>query len=124
MTTLNVEALRARLERERDRLRQDIAIQESRLPESDGSPTESRYGNHVADQASDIFEDEKAITLRTHLGGVLIEVEHALRKIARGDYGRCEECGGEVAPERLEAMPYARHCITCQGRVEVRRESR
>lgn len=124
MATLNVDEIRTRLERERDRLRSDIATQASRLPETDGSPTESRYGNHVADEASDIFEDEKAIALQSHLTGVLNEVEHALRKIARGEYGRCEECGTEIPAERLEAMPFARHCISCRGRVESRREAR
>lgn len=124
MATLNVDEIRSRLERERDRLRNDIATQASHRPESDGTPTESRYGNHVADEASDIFEDEKAIALQTHLTGVLSEVEHALRKIARGEFGRCENCGGEIAPERLEALPFVRHCITCQGRAESRREPR
>jgi DnaK suppressor protein len=41
------------------------------------------------------------------------EVERALSKLETGSYGRCEACGGEIGPARLEAMPAARLCIAC-----------
>ena len=31
-----------------------------------------------------------------------------------GEYGVCVNCGQEVQPKRLEAVPWARYCITCQ----------
>ncbi|GAA3395125.1 TraR/DksA family transcriptional regulator [Cryptosporangium minutisporangium] len=41
------------------------------------------------------------------------ELDRALARHAAGDYGRCESCGGPIAPERLVARPAATTCITC-----------
>lgn len=40
-------------------------------------------------------------------------VRAALDKIDAGTYGVCAKCGGEIAEERLEALPQAIHCIHC-----------
>lgn len=45
---------------------------------------------------------------------VLAEVEAALERMARGDYGRCQRCARTIAPERLEIVPQARYCGGCQ----------
>jgi DnaK suppressor protein len=44
----------------------------------------------------------------------LILVEDALRRIDRGEYGRCNQCGDPINPKRLEVQPWARHCVRCQ----------
>ena len=44
----------------------------------------------------------------------LILVEDALRRIDRGEYGRCMQCGDPINPKRLEVQPWARHCVRCQ----------
>ena len=41
------------------------------------------------------------------------EIERALARIDLGTYGRCEACGTQVAPERLEAIPHTRYCVAC-----------
>lgn len=41
------------------------------------------------------------------------EVRSALARLEAGTYGQCEQCGKAIAPERLEARPIARTCITC-----------
>lgn len=41
-------------------------------------------------------------------------VEEALKRIERGEFGRCMQCGQEIPPKRLEVEPWARHCIRCQ----------
>ena len=40
-------------------------------------------------------------------------IEAALKRIAEGEYGFCAKCGGEIAPERLDAVPYTPFCRTC-----------
>jgi DnaK suppressor protein len=45
-------------------------------------------------------------------------IERALQRLKDGSYGRCENCGGAISPERLEALPYATQCIGCQERAE------
>jgi RNA polymerase-binding transcription factor DksA len=41
-------------------------------------------------------------------------VDLALSKIEKGTYGICERCGNPITPERLEAIPYARLCMSCK----------
>jgi len=60
-----------------------------------------------------VEQDVTAVTasLRSQL---LREVDHALGRCARGTYGACEGCHGEISPHRLKAIPWARYCLTCQ----------
>lgn len=48
----------------------------------------------------------------------LREVEGALLRIARGTWGYCADCGEEIEPERLAALPSASRCLRCQERAE------
>jgi DnaK suppressor protein len=43
------------------------------------------------------------------------QAEHALDRRAQGAYGVCEDCGTEIAAERLEVLPDATRCVGCQG---------
>ena len=43
----------------------------------------------------------------------LRDIEAALARIAGGEFGRCERCGGAIGRHRLRAIPEARHCMTC-----------
>jgi DnaK suppressor protein len=43
----------------------------------------------------------------------LAEIAAARGRVAAGTYGVCERCGRPIAPERLEARPAARTCVTC-----------
>jgi RNA polymerase-binding transcription factor len=44
-----------------------------------------------------------------------VRAEHARARIAEGSYGVCEDCGQQIAPERLEALPDATRCVRCQA---------
>jgi RNA polymerase-binding protein DksA len=75
-------------------------------------------GNHQADGGTELFEQEQAISLEMNERELLALVEHALERVDAGTYGLCERCGQPINPERLEALPYATHCITCQSIIE------
>ena len=45
-------------------------------------------------------------------------VDRALERIRRGDFGACDDCEGTIGLKRLQAIPWATHCIECQERVE------
>jgi RNA polymerase-binding transcription factor DksA len=71
----------------------------------------SHVPTHLADQAMDGLDAGLALLqneqeLRTAVGA-------ALDRFDNGTYGRCQTCGGEIAAERLSAIPYAESCITC-----------
>ena len=46
----------------------------------------------------------------------LDDVQAALHRMEAGTYGKCERCGKEIAPERLEAIPAARLCMACKSK--------
>ena len=45
-------------------------------------------------------------------------IKEALRTIERGQYGECSLCGEDIGEKRLNAVPWAAVCITCQAQVE------
>lgn len=51
------------------------------------------------------------------------QIDKALQKISDGLYGKCEECGCDIAPERLKIMPFAVYCKDCQEALEEQRLS-
>ena len=50
------------------------------------------------------------------LQDALSEVDQAIARLDAGTYGTCQSCGRGISPERLEAMPASRVCITCASR--------
>jgi RNA polymerase-binding transcription factor DksA len=43
----------------------------------------------------------------------LAEIEAALERVTAGRYGRCEQCGRQIASARLAAEPHVRYCAAC-----------
>jgi len=64
----------------------------------------SSYSFHMADQE----------------GRFLWHIDEALRRLYRAPetFGKCHNCGNEIAFERLDALPHARYCIECKQREE------
>jgi RNA polymerase-binding protein DksA len=80
----------------------------------------SSYSFHMADQGTDAMEREKAFLFASKEGRFLWHVDQALRRLYRAPdtFGQCQQCGGEIAFERLDALPHARFCIDCKTREE------
>lgn len=105
-----------------DQLRQDLEEQHAQLltylkikPVSSGSHTKTKTANpDRADLAQDYFSRDRRTALQERMEDTLQQVENALDRIDKGIYGKCENCGKNISPERLEALPYAQMCIECQ----------
>lgn len=69
-----------------------------------------------------VLDAERGYTLRIRdRESVLIKKIHAsLQDIEDGAYGVCDDCGRDIAIERLKARPVARRCIRCKTRQEER----
>jgi len=65
----------------------------------------------------DISEDLSLQRLSTHRK-LMYNIDEAIRKIAEGTYGICEECGEEISEKRLLVLPTATLCIDCQEHKE------
>jgi RNA polymerase-binding transcription factor len=46
------------------------------------------------------------------------QAQHATSRRAEGTYGVCEDCGSKISAERLEFLPDATRCVSCQARQE------
>ncbi len=80
----------------------------------------SSYSFHMADQGTDAMEREKAFLFASQEGRFLWHIDEALRRLYRAPetFGRCHNCGEEIAFERLDALPHARYCFACKQREE------
>jgi DnaK suppressor protein len=67
-----------------------------------------------ADIASNAYTKDLLFSQSTNERNILRLVEEALRRIDAGDYGYCVSCEEEIQEKRLDAVPWARHCIKCQ----------
>lgn len=75
-------------------------------------------GNHMADDATDLFEQEKNLALLQHTDRLLEKMQAALHRIEQGEYGRCVSCGEAIDEARLESLPHAALCLRCKSRQE------
>jgi RNA polymerase-binding protein DksA len=78
----------------------------------------SAYSFHMADMGTDAMEREKAFLFASAEGRLLYSVNEALRRLYRNEYGICESCGKEIGKARLDAVPYASLCVSCQEKQE------
>ena len=103
--SIDLGAARANLVAERGRLMVELG-------EPIENPTQMTYGSQAA-AASQVFEQQRDLALRDRSRIELSRVEAALRALDNGTYGTCTNCGLPIAPERLEAIPWAPTCIDC-----------
>jgi RNA polymerase-binding transcription factor DksA len=104
-----------------DRLRGDLASLTGEAARAAGGEAGGGLSNapfHLADLGTDNFEHELSTSLLENADQTLGEVAAALARIEQGTFGRCERCGKEVPTGRLQAMPYARHCVDCARAAE------
>jgi DnaK suppressor protein len=73
----------------------------------------SRQGD-LADQASGKNEVHIQLKLKQTDAKILQAIEEALRRIEKGTFGVCRDCGEDIAAPRLNAIPWTRVCITCK----------
>lgn len=84
----------------------------------EGREGEAGEGRDTYDIASDERDREINLLLGDRDRKKLQLVDDALQRLESEEYGICEECGGEIAHGRLEAMPFSRLCVTCQSEYE------
>jgi RNA polymerase-binding protein DksA len=114
LTPAQLEKMRNLLVKRRSRL---LDKSRSKLGEVEELGTDA--GGDSADRAAvsldrDIMVDSAARETRE-----IRDIEAALGKIDAGTYGVCDECSQAIPMARLEYMPNAQYCITCQEKLEA-----
>lgn len=104
----DMETVRAHLVAKRDELEERVRRIDTHLRRRD-EPMSADFAEQVVEQ-----ENLDALyTIESEARLELQKVNHALARIARGEYGVCSRCGGPIGAERLVALPYADACIDC-----------
>ena len=73
-----------------------------------------RDGDDEIDRANFDSDRDLALSLSDSEREVLLQIEEALRRIDRGEFGSCTSCTKAIGEQRLHAIPWARYCIDCQ----------
>jgi len=121
VTAKDYQEFEQRLLGERARVMKEMGHYENtvlKVNQRDSAGDLSGYSFHMADVGTDSMEREKAFQLASAEGRILLEINEALRRMARGEYGVCESCGNPILRARLEAMPTARLCLSCKEKEE------
>ena len=112
--SIDTERFRAQLLDEQARVESAIARLRADHPGSLDDEVEepaASSDSHLGEAASATLNREIDYTLGENSGQILGEIAAALERIDDGTYGTCRVCGKEIAPERLEAYPWASLCI-------------
>ncbi len=105
----------------KSRLRGDLSQMTDealRLDNGGGTGNLSNVPLHMADLGTDKYDQEFTLELIENEQVTLDLVNEALGRMDQGTYGQCVECGDPISKQRLQAIPYARHCIRCARKLE------
>jgi DnaK suppressor protein len=113
MDKKKLESFRKQLEERQQQLKRNVT-----RTEQDGRTADQEATQDVADRAASSYNKEFLFHQSNNERQLLAMVEGALSRMQEGVFGQCISCGKEINPKRLEAVPWTRHCIECQEKLE------
>ena len=113
MDKKKLESFKKRLETRQQELRRMVT-----RTEQDGRTIDDDSAQDIADRAASSYTKEFLFHQSNNDRQLLQMVENALSRIREGSFGECIACGKEINAKRLEAVPWTRHCIECQEKLE------
>ena len=102
-----------KLQARREELLKSITRTEEEGRAADDDPTVD-----LADKAANSYTKEFLFGQTNTDRSMLALIDEALKRIRESKYGTCVECEEELQQKRLEAVPWARHCVTCAEKHE------
>jgi DnaK suppressor protein len=102
-----------KLQSRRDELTKTIARTEEEGRQADDDQTVD-----LADKAANSYTKEFLFGMTNTDRTILNMIDEALKRIRQNAYGVCANCQEEMQQKRLEAVPWAKHCVTCQQKAE------
>jgi len=113
MDKKRLEYYKKKLLARREELVKTIARTEEEGRTADDDPTVD-----LADKAANSYTKEFLFGQTNQDRSLLQLIDGALARIKNNTFGACVNCQTEVQQKRLEAVPWARHCIACQEKME------
>lgn len=89
----------------------DLHEQMARLTRPEQDQGAISFGKRVGDGTAMAVDRLTAVGAHNNLQDILDQVQRAQSKLGDGSYGRCDECGEQIAPGRLEVRPWSTHCL-------------
>ena len=83
---------------------------------ADASAGSNIDDEHDPEGSTVAFERAQSLALLARTQNHLADIDAALLRLTKLEYGRCERCGEAINEERLAALPTARLCISCARR--------
>ena len=126
MRKRQLEQFRGQLMQLRDRLLGVVTTVTESARQPSGGQGESELSNapmHLADMGTDEFMHGLNATLLENEENLSADVRDAIGRLDEGSFGVCENCNQDIALERLQAMPFARHCVVCAEAIDHRETS-
>ena len=102
-----------KLQSRREELMKTIARTEEEGRQADDDQTVD-----LADKAANSYTKEFLFGMTNTDRTILSMIDAALKRIQSNEYGLCANCQEEMQQKRLEAVPWAKHCISCQEKME------
>src|SRR5260370_17949058 len=113
MEKKKLETIKNRLEERQQTLRKAVS-----RTEEDGRVADQDTAQDIADRAASSYTKEFLFSQSNNDRQLLQMGEIALQRMREGDFGECANCGNDINSKRLEAVPWTRHCIACQEKLE------
>jgi RNA polymerase-binding transcription factor len=113
MEKKKLETFRKRLEDRQRELRHTM-----NRAAQDGRDADLESAQDIADRAANSYNKEFLFSQSNNERQLLQMVDNALDRIREGTFGECISCGADINAKRLEAVPWTRHCIECQEKLE------
>ncbi len=113
MDKKKLETFKKRLETRQVELRRTVTRNQA-----DGRSADEDTAQDIADRAASSYNKEFLFSQSNNDRQLLMMVDGALARIREGSFGECISCGKEINAKRLEAVPWTRHCIECQEKLE------
>jgi DnaK suppressor protein len=79
---------------------------------------EDGVARDLADKAESSYTKEFLLSLSDAEQEELFQIDAALRRIQKGDFGICQTCQKDIGRKRLNALPWTALCIECQEKAE------
>src|SRR5215467_7130584 len=112
--TIDLAVMRKRLEDKEAEIQQHIATLTGSPAQSEDSIQASDGVLEPEEEAVDLEETDVEQAILDNEKTLLNEVQQALKRIENGTYGICTNCGQPIPEKRLEAIPWASLCVTCE----------
>jgi DnaK suppressor protein len=113
MDKKKLDQFKKKLETRQQELRRTVS-----RTEQDGRTVDEDSAQDIADRAASSYTKEFLFHQSNNDRQILAMVEGALSRIREGSFGECISCGKEINAKRLDAVPWTRHCIECQEKLE------